>query len=77
MDKELKEFVKEMHSKNTVKKTDQIIRRFTEWIRKENGHKFVIEELGPELLNNYIGNYLLAARETDGSEYEPDTPTTI
>ena len=33
--------------------------------------------LEPSVLNNYICNYLLQARRQDGSDYEPDTLTSI
>lgn len=73
-DRELHDYVKSMTSSSTAKKTAQVTRRFKEWIFSEKGN-VEIEEISPEKLNNYIGNFLLSAKKVDSTEYEPDTLT--
>lgn len=72
---ELKQFVKGMRSKSTVMKTGQTVRRFQEWLEMEEKDSHNIDNMEPERLNNYLANFWLNIRKSNGEQYEPDTLT--
>lgn len=74
-DDELKKFVKGMRSKSTLIKTEQIVRRFQDWLESEQKETHNIDTMEPKRLNNYLANFLLNIRKANGEEYEPDTLT--
>lgn len=76
-DAELRSFVRATRNENTVKKTNQIVRKFCEWLENENNERTPLNEIDPHKLNNYVGNYLLEVKKMDGGEFEPDTLTGI
>ncbi|KAJ8310690.1 hypothetical protein KUTeg_012555 [Tegillarca granosa] len=73
-DNEKENFVKNMKNKNTVRKTESVIKTFRAFLSSKNENS-PVENLNAIELDNHIGSFLLSIRKTDGSEYEPDTLT--
>ncbi|KAJ8311625.1 hypothetical protein KUTeg_010980 [Tegillarca granosa] len=73
-DNEKENFVTNMKNKNTVRKTESVIKTFRAFLSSKNENS-PVENLNAIELDNHIGSFLLSIRKTDGSEYEPDTLT--
>ncbi|XP_053380345.1 uncharacterized protein KIAA1958-like [Mercenaria mercenaria] len=69
-------FVQDMRNSNTIKKTETAVRQFQRWLSSDPRYITAeISDIPVEVLDNYIGSFLLSIRKADGSEYEPDTLT--
>lgn len=60
-----------------MKKTNQIVRKFTEWLENEYQDRTPLNEMDQHKMNNCVSNYLLEVKKLDGTDYEPDTLTGI
>ena len=75
---ELLTYIKAQQNKNTVRKTQSDASRFIEWLKEyPRSETRPVQTLEPEILDNYIGQYLLSVKRKDGTDYEPDTLTSI
>ena len=63
-------FISDQENKNTVKKTQHDIQKFSRFLRSK-GEQKEIHHIDHELLDEYISNFILSARKQDGTEYEP------
>ena len=53
------------------------MRKFSNWIEEKWNDSRRVEDIEAEKLNLMIGNYLLTITKADGSDYEPDSLTSI
>ena len=75
---ELLNYIKGQQNKNTVRKTQNDALRFTQWLKDHpRSETRPVHTLEPEILDNYVGQYLLSVKRKDGTDYEPDTLTSI
>ncbi|XP_069136762.1 uncharacterized protein [Argopecten irradians] len=75
---DLRNYIMSKRNENTVKKTEGCIKRFKDWIQAppRSDPREVLQIL-PFELDTYIGGFLLSLQKNDGSNYEPDTPTSF
>ena len=65
-------FIANQENKGTARKTLSDIRTLTQFLEKKN-EKREIENIPPKELNNYLSQFFISARKSDGAEYEPST----
>ena len=74
----LNDYIKSKRNKNTIKKTEQCIKRFQEWMsgppRLETR---ALNDISPAQMDRYIGGWLMEIKKPDGSDYEPDSLTSM
>lgn len=68
-------FVKENRNPNTVRKTENCMSRFTDWLKEEKNETRSIMDVDPITLDIYVGGFLYALKNKEGQDYEPDTLT--
>ena len=71
----MKDFIKGQKSISTVRKTERDCFRFTKYIFDRHGDNTPIEEMDANMLDIYLGEWLMSLCKPDGSNYEPDTLT--
>jgi len=72
LDMSVEEFIDDQENENTKKKTKQNIALLEEFLRfKEERRK--IEEIPPQELNVYLGEFIIAVRTKENKEYEPNS----
>ena len=65
-------FIGEQANANTVRKTEHDVKLFKEFLKSQSVFREV-EELVPAELDILFGNFLVAVKKADGSDYEPST----
>ena len=71
----MKQFIEGQKSLNTVRKTERDCFRFSKYIFDRHGDNTPIEELDANMLDIYLGEWLMSLCKPDGTNYEPDTLT--
>ena len=71
---DLKHYIETKKNPNTIRKTDQCIRRFLSFLhdKKESRN---IENIPVMQLDALVGEFILTLKKADGTDYEPDTLT--
>ena len=71
---DLKHYIETKKNPNTIRKTDQCIRRFLSFLhdKKESRN---IENIPVMQLDAPVGEFILTLKKADGTDYEPDTLT--
>ena len=73
---DVEQLIKESENKNTLKKTVGDINKLRRFLQIK-GETREIHLIDTEMLDNYLANFILSVRKTDGSEYEPCTIRTM
>lgn len=68
----VKKLIENSENKNTLKKTLNDVLKFLRFLATEQEYKN-IHEIAPDLLDEYIANYILSVKKNDQTEYEPTT----
>lgn len=76
LEKENFEFVRAQKAGSTVRKTERDTQRFIQYLQAQNEENLP-EALVPKRLNTYISSYLRNQKRLDGTDYEPDSITSI
>ena len=69
---EVKQQICDAENRNTLKKTMVDVNKFKRFLSTKQ-EKMEIHEIDPDMLDEYLANYVLSVRKCDGSEYEPST----
>ena len=73
----LREYVEANMSESTKKKTEQVSKRFCQWLRDRNAgpenesDNTILSNMEPEKLDTELGTWLMDLKKADGSLYEP------
>ncbi|WAR26652.1 K1958-like protein [Mya arenaria] len=65
-----RKLIEDEENKNTMKKTLSDVQKFERFLLNK-GEKKAIYQIEPDLLDQYVANYILSVRKADGAEYEP------
>ena len=74
--RDLLEYIKSKRNKSTTKKGEYEYGKFSQWLR-EQGELRSTYDLEAARLDSFLGHYLLQCKRKDGTEYKPDTLTSI
>jgi len=69
---DVKKQIEMSENKNTLKKTLNDVLKFRRFLATKQEYKN-IHEIAPDLLDEYIANYILSVKKSDQTEYEPTT----
>ncbi|XP_053385813.1 uncharacterized protein LOC128550578 [Mercenaria mercenaria] len=69
---DVENFLETNQNKNTKRKTTGDINLFQSFLQSKGKHRN-LEFIPPDLLNQYLSEFLLSVTKKDGSEYEPTT----
>ena len=72
----LRSYVKGSRNKNTTEKTRRDTEKFKEYLLLD-GELRKMEAIPPEELNVYLGGFIKDLKQQNGTEYEPDTVSSI
>ena len=70
-------FIRGQKSKSTLDKTERDVKRFHIWLKAMQDEPRNKETIEPPTLSTYFFAYIRALKKPDGSEYEPDTITSV
>ena len=70
LDKPIDKFIEDQKNKNTLSKTRC---KFADWVSQLQKWKQKNEEILPKELNEYISEFIVAARRKDGEDFEPSS----
>ena len=72
LDKLIDKFIEDQRNKNTLSKTRRHVRLLTEFLNSKNESRR-IEEIPPKELDEYISEFIVAARRREGEDFEPSS----
>ncbi|XP_070576859.1 uncharacterized protein KIAA1958-like [Ptychodera flava] len=72
---EIDQFIANQRRKNTVKATNTSVKQFISFLQATECSQVEFYLLPPEILDQHLAKFFIGARQSDGSEYEPDTLT--
>lgn len=75
--RDLRKYVKRSKNPNTTRKTESTVKKFTEFLEGEGFKGAKITEFGTTQLDALIGKWVMNAKKEDGTEYEPDSLTSM
>ncbi|XP_052795374.1 transcriptional regulator QRICH1-like [Mya arenaria] len=67
---DVRKLIEDEENKNTMKKTLSDVQKFERFLLNK-GEKKAIYQIEPDLLDEYVANFILSVRKADGAEYEP------
>ena len=70
--KPIEEYITEQENKNTRAKTDRDVKLLLAFLLEKNEQR-KLEEIQPEELNRYLGEFILSVKRKDGQDYEPSS----
>ena len=72
LDKPVEEYIADQENKNTRAKTQRDVKLLTTFLLEKNEQR-KLEEIQPEELNRYIGEFILSVKRKGGQDYEPSS----
>ena len=72
LDKPVEEYIADQENKNTRAKTQTDVKLLTTFLLEKNEQR-KLEEIQPEELNRYVGEFILSVKRKDGQDYEPSS----
>ena len=73
LDKPVDKFIEDQKNKNTLSKTLRDVSLLTEFLNSKSESRRTRKPCQKSLMNNYISEFIVAARRKDGEDFEPSS----